>query len=128
MNPIAQTDETQVPPEEIKRRVELYCDEAFKRQAMPHAIYQDPFIVCPWPNCGYRIGGVDFQLEKGKDPVFYQQAVFAWWKGEGLAGRCPGCGKYVLFTVTGKLCLDDRDLAGKFVLPDNWHEQAYIMN
>ena len=116
-----------VPPEEVERRIEEYRREGFKRQAMPHGLYEDPYIVCPWVNCGYRIAAVDFHIEKMANPGLYAQIISAWWQGPGIAGRCPGCGRYVLFSLSTKQPVDDPAAAGLTVLPDDWHQYAYII-
>src|SRR5882724_115945 len=84
-----------VPPEEVQRRLVEYRQQGFERQAMPHGVYQEPYLVCPWPGCGFRIAAVDFQIEKTGDPGLYKNVIAAWWQGPGVVGRCPGCGKYV---------------------------------
>ena len=117
-----------VSQEEIKRRMAEYRREGFEHQAMPHVIYHPPNVLCPWPGCSYSIGGIDFQLEKMADPALYSQWLSAWWKGPGLVGRCPGCRNYVLFTMTDKQRVHDpvpRDLS---VLPDDWHQNAYLIS
>lgn len=128
MSHISSPPDVPVSPEEIQRRIDAYRAEGFKHQAMPHAVYQDPFIICPWSGCGYRIVALDFQIEKSNDPAFYQQVMAAWWQGAGVAARCPSCGKLVLFSMTTKQCVNDADLNGYLVLPDDWDRQAYIVN
>lgn len=66
---------------------------------MPHVVYYAPFLLCPWPACGFRIEMIDFQLEKMATPDLYARVVAAWGRqpGYGVVGRCPGCGQYVWF-------------------------------
>ena len=116
-----------VSREEIERRIAEYRRQGFERQTMPHGVYQDPFLLCPWTGCGFRIAAVDFQLEKYADPALYAGAVTAWWQGPGIAGRCPGCGKHVLFSMTKKQPVNDPVAAALTVLPDDWHQKAYIV-
>ncbi len=118
---------TAVRPEEVERRIEEYRREGFKRRAMPHGVYEDPYIVCPWAGCGYRIAGVDFHIEKMAAPGLYAQVISAWWQGPGIVGRCPGCGRYVLFSLSAKQPVDDPTAAGLTLLPDDWHQYAYII-
>jgi hypothetical protein len=116
-----------VPPKEVERRIEEYRREGFKRRAMPHGVYEDPYIVCPWGGCGYRIAAVDFHIEKMGDPELYGKVISAWWQGPGIVGRCPGCGRYVLFSMSTKQPVDDPSVFGFTVLPADWHQYAYII-
>jgi hypothetical protein len=113
--------------DEIERRVDEYREKSFERRTMPHILYRPPFIVCPWQGCSYAISGVDFQLELFDDQSLYQRLMEAWWKGAGLAGRCPGCGNFVLFTIDDKQQVNDPAALGLAVLPDDWHLRAYIL-
>ena len=61
------------------------------------------------------------------DPAGYTQFLTAWWQGAGLVGRCPGCGHYVLFSMTDKQAIPDPVAAGLTVLPDDWHQNAYVL-
>ena len=94
---------------------------------MPHIIYHGAQQLCPWPGCGFRIAGVDFQLEKVNDPARCNQWLAAWWQGSGLVGRCPGCGQYVLFSMQGKQAVSDPSTAGSALLPDDWYQNAYLI-
>ena len=51
----------------------------------------------------------------------------AWWNGPGLVGRCPGCGRYVLFTLEDKRAVLDSTKWGSALLPDDWHEKAHVV-
>lgn len=117
-----------VPPTEVDRRLAEYRRQGLEHQAMPHGIYQDPFIVCPWPGCGFRISAIDFQIEKHADPALYSRVLSAWWQGPGVAGRCPGCRNFVLFSMTKKQAVTDPAAQGMALLPDDWHLQAYIVS
>src|SRR5262249_33283775 len=101
--------------------------EGFKRQAVPHIIYHGPHQLCPWPGCGFKIAGVDFQLERSNNPARYAQLLAAWWQGPGLVGRCPGCGRHVLFGMSDKQTVADPTSAGLTLLPDDWYQTAYIL-
>ena len=115
-----------VTPEEVVRRIADYRRQGFEHKTMPHIIYHGVHITCPWPGCGYRIAGIDFQLEH-YDPAFHNQALAAWWQGSGLVGRCPGCGQFVLFGINDKQTVTDPNTGGFVVLPDDWHQKAYIL-
>jgi hypothetical protein len=117
-----------VPPDEVERRVAEYRRLAFEHEAMPRSVYQEPFIICPWPGCGFRVVAVDFQIEKHGNPALNNRAVFAWWQGPGIVGRCPGCGQFVLFSIGQKQQVPDPPPAHFVVLPDDWHQQAYIVS
>lgn len=92
---------------------------------MPHITYPN-HPLCPWPGCGLSIAAVDFQVEN--IPERYQELLAAWYS-VGIVGRCPGCGKYVLFTPAGKQQVGaDPATAGMAVLPDDWYQNAYIEN
>lgn len=92
---------------------------------MPHITYRGQ-PLCPWPGCGFSLTAIDFQVEN--IPGRNQEFLAAWYS-VGIVGRCPGCGRYVLFTQTGKAQVtDDPVAAGMAVLPDNWYQNAYIEN
>jgi hypothetical protein len=124
MNRKAAVDDSVIPKEETERRLAQYREEGFRRQAMPHIIYHDQHVLCPWPGCGYKIAGVDFQLEKLNDPNKYNRLLSAWWRGPGLVGLCPGCGQYVLFSISEKRAVADPTAAGLVVLADDWRQNT----
>jgi hypothetical protein len=115
-----------VPPEDVARRITEYRRQGFERRAMPHIIYHGSHIACPWAGCAYQIAGIDFQLEN-YERVFHNRALAAWWQGPGLVGRCPGCGRYVLFGFNDKQTVVDPNAGGYVVLPDDWDKKAYIL-
>jgi hypothetical protein len=119
--------DTTVPQKEVADRLRGYREKGAQQRAMPHIIYRLPYVVCPWPGCDHSIAGIDFQLELMGDQALYQKLMDAWWKRAGLVGRCPGCGSYVLFTMHDKQCVDDPGAHGDAVLPDDWHDHAYIL-
>ncbi len=129
---MAKTSELQAPamvsPTEIQRRLAEYNQLGFERQAIPHGVYQDPFIVCPWLGCGYRISAIDFQIERAADAALYSRLIQAWWQGPGIVGRCPGCGNHVLFSMTQKQAVTDSNATGMTLLPHDWHQHAYIVS
>jgi len=117
-----------VPPDEIARRIAEYRRMGFERKAVPHGIYEDLWIVCPWPGCDYRIAAIDFHIEKMGDPQLYGRVIPAWWQGPGVVAKCPECGNHVLFSMTEKKCVADSAAGSFVVLPDVWHQYAYIVH
>jgi hypothetical protein len=116
-----------VSPGEANRRLQEYYDRGLQQQTMPHIIYRPPYVVCPWPNCSHSIAGVDFQLELMGDQALYQRLMEGWWKGVGLVGRCPSCGRYVLFSMRDKRPVQDPTEYAGALLPDDWHTKAYLL-
>ncbi len=94
---------------------------------MPHVVYLAAAILCPWPTCEFPIELIDFQLELSGDQGFYARIMADWGQRQdfGLIGRCPGCGRYVLFGLNDKRTVDDPLTLGLPVLPDDWHVNAY---
>ena len=95
---------------------------------MPHVVYVAPFLLCPWPGCGFRIEMIDFQLEKSGRPDLYARVVAAWGQqpGYGVVGRCPGCGQFVWVGKDSKQAVPDPPPPGMEVLPDDWGQTAFI--
>ena len=95
---------------------------------MPHAVYDDANVLCPWPGCGYLIALVDFQLERLNRPDLYNRVMLGWGRrdGFGVIAPCPGCRRHVLFTDMGKVALEHPDQHDLPRLPDDWHERAVI--
>ncbi len=125
MSRVRDASPSAVPAEEVERRLAEYRRQGFEHQAMPHGVYQEPFLLCPWPGCGLRIAAVDFQVEQAADPALYRSVLAAWWQGPGVVGRCPGCSRHVLFSMRQKKAVSDP--SGMTVLPDDWHQSAYIV-
>ena len=117
-----------VSDQEVKLRIAEYRREGLERRAMRHVIFHFPHILCPWPGCSYSIFGIDFQLEKLADPQEYSRLVPAWWNGPGLVGRCPGCKQFVLYGMTEKSCVTSPDAQTAPVLPDDWHQRAFVVS
>jgi hypothetical protein len=120
------TIKTEVPPEEVARRIAEYRRFSFEGRLPPQVVYPS-MQLCPWPGCGYRIAAIRFNLEHLVAPERYDDALFAWWQGPGLVARCPGCDQYVLFGVQEKRAIAAADLRDFFVLPDDWYETAYLV-
>lgn len=116
-----------VSPEEVERRIAEYRRLGFEHRAPAHVVYHGPHQVCPWPDCGYRIAGIGFQLDQMGDPVVHEQWLEAWWQGPGLVGPCPGCRRLVLFGMSDKRAVADRAALKTPVLPDDWYQTAYLV-
>lgn len=112
---------------QVRGRMREYREQGYQRRAMPHILFRAPHHGCPWPGCDYTIAGIDFQLELLGDEQAYQQWMHAWWKGPGLVGRCPGCGRHVLFTMEQKLAVEDSRQYEGAILPDDWDQHAYLL-
>ena len=103
---------------------DLYRSGGARRQAAPHVVYAD--ASCPHPGCDQRLHAIDFRLEDlGRSEL--GPLVRAWWDDTGFAGRCPGCGRWVHFTIQGKHALSDAEAARLPRLPDDWHAGATIL-
>src|SRR5690349_9522827 len=124
MSAPAKADPPVVTPEEVKRRVAEYRRMGFQRQAPAHVVYHEEHHSCPWAGCGLRIVGINFRLDALGDVARQAGWLAAWWNGPGLVGRCPGCGRYVLFTLDDKRAVLDPASWGAAVLPDDWHGKA----
>ncbi len=88
------------PPtaEELEQMHALYRKGGEERQMAPQIVYGDP--ACP-RGCEQRLQAIDFCLEKHGRGV-HDPLVRAWWSDAGVAGRCPGCGGWIHFTIGGK--------------------------
>ena len=95
---------------------------------MPHVVYLAASLFCPWPECGYRIELIDFQLERMNDPKLYARVITSWGihPDFGLIARCPGCHAYVLFGMSAKQQVEDPIETGLPILPDDWYMTAYL--
>ena len=95
---------------------------------MPHVVYLAASLFCPWPGCGHRIELIDFQLEKVNDPGLYARVMTAW----ALSRLRPD--RHVVRDVSAMCCcgatakqrVEDPAITGLPVLPDDWHQTAYI--
>lgn len=110
---------TSVSAKEVQARIAEYRRLGWQRRAPAQVVYQDPHVVCPWSNCGYRIAGIHFRLEKWIEPTVLDQYLDQWWNGPGLIGKCPGCGRPVLFGVEGKQTVEGSVAYSANLLPDD---------
>jgi hypothetical protein len=127
MSAPAKTGPAVVPPEEVARRVAEYRRTGFQRRAPAHVVYHEEHLDCPWAGCDFRIAGVNFRLEVLGDAPARDRWLAAWWTGPGLAARCPGCGRYVLFSLDGKRAVSDPTSWATALLPDDWHLRAHVV-
>jgi hypothetical protein len=116
-----------VPPEEVARRIAEMRQLSWERRLPPVVVYHPEHQLCPWSGCDYRIAGIHFQLDKWADPVHYPTWLHHWWLGDGFVGRCPGCGRQVLFGVLGKRAVADVGSLSAAVLPNDWHRLAHLL-
>jgi hypothetical protein len=119
--------ESKVPPEEVARLVKEYRRLSFEHRSPPQMVYQGPAQFCPWPECGYRIAAIRFNLERMGDQAFYEDALASFWQGPGLVARCPGCGRHVLFGYEEKQTVEQPVWSDAIVLPDDWANIAYLV-
>ncbi len=127
MNETAKTGYGAVPPEEVERRIAEYRRLGFQRRAEAQVVYQGSDQMCPWPGCGLRIVGINFQLHRMEDSPVRECLLAAWWQGPGLVGRCPGCGRYVLFGMREKLAVTDLTAFPRARLPGDWATKAHLV-
>ena len=92
----------------------------------PHAVYAEP--DCPHPGCNQRIEAVDFQIELHPDAaLIYQPLTLAYFRGDGFAGRCPGCSRWIWFRLAGralKVAITEDQSLQLSRLPDDWAQYA----
>jgi hypothetical protein len=118
---------TPLPPvtaEELERMHALYRKGGEERQMAPHIVYSEP--TCPHPDCQQRLQAIDFRLEAHGQGV-HDPLVRAWWNDTGFAGRCPGCGGWIHFTIRDKRALTAEEASQLPQLPDNWSAVATIL-
>jgi hypothetical protein len=113
-----------VTAEELERMHALYRKGGEERQMAPHIVYSEP--GCPHPDCQQRLQAIDFRLEAHGRGV-HDPLVRAWWSDVGFAGRCPGCGGWIHFTIRGKRALTSEEAGQLPRLPDNWASAATIL-
>jgi hypothetical protein len=125
MNTATEKVRTDVPPEEVARRIAEFRQAMAERLAHAVVVYHEPHQPCPW-GCGLRILGIDFHLEKLiADESQRSKMLRDWWTGPGLVARCPRCRRHVAFEVLQKRTVPTVD-SSISVLPDNWHEIALV--
>jgi hypothetical protein len=123
---MAETATPLKPPtaEELEQMHALYRKGGEERQMAPHIVYSDP--ACPHPGCKQLLQAIDFRLEAHGRGV-HDPLVRAWWSDVGFAGRCPGCGGWIHFTIRGKRAITAEEASKLPQLPDNWAATATIL-
>jgi hypothetical protein len=109
---------------QLEQMHELYRQGGANRAMAPHVVYQDS--SCPHEGCRQELQAIDFRLEAFGRSV-HDLLVTAWWDDVGFAGRCPGCKKWIHFTIRGKRAIDDTAAKSLPQLPDNWADEAVIL-
>jgi hypothetical protein len=89
-----------------------------------HVVYRDG--KCPHSECRQNLQAIDFRLEAFGRAV-HDPLVRAWWDDVGFAGRCPGCGGWIHFTIRGKQAISDAAAQALPQLPPNWADEAVIL-
>jgi hypothetical protein len=126
MKPTIETTGPVPAPEEILRRIGEYRQVGLQHHLPAQVVYQPPQDLCPWKDCGYRLAGIRFNLEKQGDHVASARLLKAWWAGPGLIGPCPSCHRAVLFGLTAKEAVNAMP-DGAVVLPDDWDTSADLV-
>jgi hypothetical protein len=109
---------------QLQQMHSLYLRGGADRATAPHVVYRES--ECPHDGCHYGLQAIDFRLEAFGRTV-HDSLVAAWWADTGFAGRCPGCGGWIHFTVRGKRAIEQRDADMLPKLPDNWADEAVIL-
>jgi hypothetical protein len=102
----------------------LYRRRGAERAIAPHVVYSDG--GCPHESCQQGLKAIDFRLEAFGRSI-HDPLVQAWWDDTGFAGRCPGCGGWIHFTIRGKRPIDASGVASLPQLPANWADEAVIL-
>jgi hypothetical protein len=123
----ARTSYAGLTPEEVERRLAEYRSLGFQRKAPAQVVYQEPYLLCPWPKCTQRIDAIHFQLDRWAKQDELDRYLQSWWRGPGLVGNCPGCGQPVLFALTSKSKVTDVSSLANAVLPDDWYAKASLV-
>ncbi len=109
---------------ELEQMHTRYLQGGAARAMAPHVVYRDG--KCPHEGCDYGLQAIDFRLEAFGRAV-HDPLVSAWWSDSGFAGRCPGCGGWIHFTVRGKRAVDQTEADSLPQLPANWADEAVIL-
>ena len=115
------------PNQEAAQREEmhlLYRQQGGQRAVAPHVVYRDS--GCPHAGCQQNLQAIDFRLEAFGRAI-HDPLVRAWWDDVGFAGRCPGCGGWIHFTIRHKRAIDEAAAQGLPQLPANWADEAVIL-
>jgi hypothetical protein len=102
----------------------LYRDGGAIRETALHVVYRESH--CPHQGCQQNLQAIDFRLEAFGRAV-HDPLVRAWWADIGFAGRCPGCGGWIHFTIRGKIAMNEQEARDLPQLPDNGSDEAVIL-
>ena len=120
----AQTRGTSQSARDLNQMHEVYRKGGQELRMAPHVVYAE--AVCPHPQCGQRMQAIDFRLE-GHGKEVHDPLVRAWWNDAGFAGRCPGCGGWIHFTIRAKRAISAQEASRLPQLPEDWHVKAIIL-
>jgi hypothetical protein len=109
---------------QLEQMHSLYLRGGAERAMAPHVVYRES--GCPHEGCLYALHAIDFRLEAFGRAV-HDSLVNAWWADTGFAGKCPGCGGWIHFTVRGKRAIGQSEADALPKLPDNWADEAVIL-
>ncbi len=126
MNQVVSPHQSDVPPEEIRRRIAEYRRLGYEHHSPAIMVYPEEQHACPWPDCNCSIVGIRFNLESMGDKQRTEDLLASFWQGPGLIGRCPGCGRHVLFGYEVKQRVSDPAQFASALLPDDWATKAHI--
>jgi hypothetical protein len=102
----------------------VYRQGGGERAMAPHVVYHDG--ACPHDSCQKNLQAIGFRLEAFGRAI-HDPLVRAWWDDVGFAGRCPGCGGWIHFTIRDKQSIDDQAANSLPQLPANWADEAVIL-
>ena len=109
---------------ELEQMHSLYRQGGREREMAAHIVYAD--ATCPHAGCEQHMQAIDFRVETfGKE--VHDPLVRAWWDDTGFAGRCPGCHRWIHFTIRAKRAISAEEAAQLPQLPDDWHTAAIIL-
>jgi hypothetical protein len=127
MNRTADISTEQVPSEEVERRVEEYRQLGYLRRLPAQVVYPESQWKCPWAGCSFAIAAIHFQIEKMAGTDTQDRLLDAWWKGQGLVGKCPSCNRYVLYGLREKRAIEDSTSVSEALMPEQWQEIAHLV-
>jgi hypothetical protein len=102
----------------------VYRQGGGERGMAPHIVYASG--TCPHSGCTQPMQAIDFRVE-AYGPAVHDPLVRAWWSDIGFAGKCPGCGGWIHFTIQIKRAITADEASVLPRLPDDWHQSATIL-
>jgi hypothetical protein len=109
---------------QLEKMHAIYRQGGADRAMAPHVVYPDS--KCPHEGCHYGLQAIDFRLEAFGRAV-HDPLVSAWWADSGFVGRCPGCNRWIHFTIRGKRAIEPSEADALLQLPENWADEAVIL-